>query len=386
MPAFSHAQDYAYPAQVTKPVDNQFSYSKVSAFRSYGVVKKLSITVPTIVSVEVPETLRPEVAVVSTYAQKIEPSYVKMSTETKPIEFSLNSRTSAGSTLGMAIDKNVNTYAEFPLTQPNTSMDADLTIFGDAPITSSSITLTLDSNVAPPIYIEMTTQKNDYSDPPVTVIARRAYTGNVIRFPSTTAQVWNLVLTHDQPLRIAELEIAQANAEHTSTREVRFLAQPGELYEIFYDSDSPVSLVTAEAGDLSYVTDVVHATMSMAVNPQYKLADTDSDGVPDAMDKCPSIADPKQEDLDGNGIGDACEDFDHDGIINTKDNCPDKPNVSQADADGDGIGDVCDTLDNRFTEQHKWIPWVGIGSAAVVLIVLFGLTARSMTIKDGKPK
>ncbi|UKM64066.1 T9SS type A sorting domain-containing protein [Flavobacteriaceae bacterium GSB9] len=35
--------------------------------------------------------------------------------------------------------------------------------------------------------------------------------------------------------------------------------------------------------------------------------DTDSDGIPDCIDNCPNIANPNQEDSDGNNIGDACE-------------------------------------------------------------------------------
>jgi len=35
--------------------------------------------------------------------------------------------------------------------------------------------------------------------------------------------------------------------------------------------------------------------------------DSDTDGVPDDCDNCPSTANPSQEDSDGNGTGDACE-------------------------------------------------------------------------------
>jgi len=58
--------------------------------------------------------------------------------------------------------------------------------------------------------------------------------------------------------------------------------------------------------------------------------DSDGDGVPDAIDNCPFVANPGQADGDADGIGDVC------------DNCPATFNPGQADADGDGVGDVCD--------------------------------------------
>ena len=94
------------------------------------------------------------------------------------------------------------------------------------------------------------------------------------------------------------------------------------------------------------------------------------------MDNCVREPNPEQEDIDGNERGDACDDWDRDGYINSKDNCVNDPNRNQRDVDHDGLGDACDEEESRFTEANPWIPWVGMGGAAFVLIILFTLVAK----------
>ena len=77
--------------------------------------------------------------------------------------------------------------------------------------------------------------------------------------------------------------------------------------------------------------------------PDLTGADADADGVPDAVDRCPTVADPDQADLDGDDLGDACDgDDDADGTQDSLDLCPTTPDP-QSDADGDGLGDACDS-------------------------------------------
>ncbi len=75
--------------------------------------------------------------------------------------------------------------------------------------------------------------------------------------------------------------------------------------------------------------------------------DRDGDGVLDADDNCPGTPNPGQEDSDGNGTGDACEnggDYDGDGIPDNEDNCPTTYNPGQEDSNDNQGGDACDDI------------------------------------------
>ncbi|MDO8562172.1 MAG: thrombospondin type 3 repeat-containing protein, partial [bacterium] len=207
--------------------------------------------------------------------------------------------------------------------------------------------------------------------------------GTSISFPKTTSAVWHVTFGYVQPLRISEMNFNELSAGQTISRGLRFLAQPEQSYQIYFDADRYVQSTRKEAGDLFTDKGVVTFSGSNQIlNPEYAPVDSDGDSVPDLTDNCTSIANTDQKDSDGNGLGDACEDYDRDGIVNAKDDCQDIPNVAQEDTDDDGIGDVCDTYENRVTERLPWLPWMGIGLAGVVLLGLFVLAIKH---KDAMP-
>jgi len=166
-------------------------------------------------------------------------------------------------------------------------------------------------------------------------------------------------------------------------RGLRFLAQPKTVYFIYRNPDRFVNVPYGPHGDL--VNDVGIQPILPPVwvkNVAFLQADSDGDIVPNINDNCPLVANADQKDIDGNGVGDECDDYDRDQILNVNDNCINIPNQTQRDIDHDGLGDECDDEESRLTERLPWVPWVGIGIALAVLIALFILVANSPKRKN----
>ena len=118
-------------------------------------------------------------------------------------------------------------------------------------------------------------------------------------------------------------------------------------------SNIPLSYQNSEMTQLKGLDDAGISTVAYVTLAPATTIDSDADGVPDSSDNCPSVANPLQENNDGDSDGDVCDpDDDNDGIIDTDDNCPIDANFDQADADFDGLGDVCDASgDDTVVEQ-----------------------------------
>ncbi len=340
----------------------------VRAFKYYENLNSNGINNPTVVQVSLNHLSFsiPVFAVYNISTSEFEPySYSVDRVETK----STVQAVGANSSPAAVNDGDYSSYVEFPLTG-DAANKGELTFTFEKPITASSLDFTLDNNVALPqkISIKAVVAGKDY-----VVLAPTQPTGGNIVFPQTTSSIWHVMFDYVQPLRISEMKFNDLSAGQTGGSHLRFLAQPGGIYDLYFDADRYVSISTQEAGDLSSNAGVQNVTSHYGVmkNPIYRPVDSDGDSVPDLSDNCISVANSDQNDSDHNGRGDSCEDYDRDGILAARDNCPDMPNVSQEDTDGDSVGDVCDSFENRVTERSPWLPWLGIGIAGVVVLGLF---------------
>ena len=80
--------------------------------------------------------------------------------------------------------------------------------------------------------------------------------------------------------------------------------------------------------------------------------DSDGDSIPDQDDNCPAVSNLNQTDMDGDGIGDECDDdIDGDGTDNSEDAFPEDENETKDD-DGDGVGNNSDAFPQDGNETH----------------------------------
>lgn len=266
-------------------------------------------------------------------------------------------------------------YYEFPLRISGDIEMSEVELVFESDVSLEGITLHLFPNVALPNFVEVEAVSGNENS---IILAKKEVVSRSIVFPKTRADMFVIRLYHSQPLRLTEIDPLYESERSVTQQAVRFLAQPGQSYEVYVNADRYVSPTKTESPQFFSDDDIVRVLPSQEQeNVFYSQADGDGDGIPDEMDNCVSYANPSQEDKNKNGRGDACDDFDKDGVVNAKDNCINDPNRNQSDKDLDGIGDVCDKEESRFFEKYSWILPVSIGLVVLIVVLLMIQTIRT---------
>ena len=132
---------------------------------------------------------------------------------------------------------------------------------------------------------------------------------------------------------------------------------------VFLDSNGEVLISPSDIndgsvdncdGELTFELDITLFTCDDVGDNIVTLTVTDVNGNSDSLQAIVSVENDF-EDTDNDGILDNCDpqildDIDQDGIEDSVDNCPEIYNPDQSDIDGDGIGDVCDQIDINVSQ------------------------------------
>jgi len=357
-------------------------FDPVSAFReTASVVVPAELVVPTVLELPLPNERfdRNEFLVVERSSGRFVPSLFKQSSYVMSKSYVVDYSNGLGSPQFL-IDRDQGTGVRFDVAGEG-SIWTELVVLPSEVVEVSGFVINLGQNVSLPIQVEVR-GFNSVGDETV-LLNTTKMNGERVSFIPT--QVTRLVirLEHIQPLYITELTLIDERVEQAVSRSLRWLARPGESYQVFLNPDYSPRINYSESGDLTKDEGVVILSPAVVFpNPSFKPLDTDSDGVPDYLDNCAFVPNPDQADIDGNGRGDACDDWDRDGVLNFKDNCPEVPNPSQVDTDGDGIGDACDDEESRLTEKYAWIPWIGMIGAFLIIVAMFVVVIRRSKVEE----
>lgn len=349
-------------AQVSSTVD-------VSMFTQFYSIPPVAVVVPTVAELRFPSggVERPGFLVLEEDTQKIIPySFIEGYRQFKA---EITAQSPAGVSASALVDESIKTSMDFFLPESGEGTAA-IILETSKPIYASELQFEFAQNVTLPDTVAVTV--SDEKGNAWVAVAKRKMDERTVEFPQVFGNRFEIVLTYNQMLRINNIELIENSVAKVDADTLRFVAQPDYSYRVYFNPDAEV-LTPSLSHPLLQNEEDPHelSNAALIMNPLHIPADSDEDGVIDALDTCPNVHNADQEDVDKNGIGDACEDFDKDGIINSLDNCPAYPNRSQADDDGDKTGDECDDSESRLTERYAFIPWAGMGIAFMVLCALF---------------
>lgn len=226
----------------------------------------------------------------------------------------------------------------------------------------------------------------------LTQLADKGYNSASVSFTVTIGKATPTISINDLEKSLSDSSF-NLSASSSSTGAFTYMVSDTSVATISGNTITLVSVGTtsitvSQASDSNY-----YAPSNKIISLVVKLGDSDGDGIIDAYDNCPSIANADQQDTDGDGKGDVCDedddddgwsdvieqlcgtnplsayskpldtdgdgisncqdlDDDNDGCLDTEDAMPLDP-TECADFDGDGIGDNADLDDDNDGQKDS---------------------------------
>ena len=159
--------------------------------------------------------------------------------------------------------------------------------------------------------------------------------GDVVREDVAAARKSNAVQCAPRELAIAESNLAFADLELAQGDSFR-----AEEHMLLAQSNAKQAVLLSK--DCGPVQVLIREKPAPVIAPTVALKDTDGDGVPDTIDRCPDVPGPKEN------FGCPWPDTDGDGVLDKDDKCPNEPGPKEnfgcpdKDTDGDGLIDRLD--------------------------------------------
>ncbi len=202
------------------------------------------------------------------------------------------------------------------------------------------------------------TQARKYIDGLVTVmkikLSSQVTSAAAVQLTLTQAEQ-TLTTQASTPVTQVEYDAQNANFEASKTNLINQMSALQTVYSdlmtqatALNDQANKVTINSANIALKVAKEDIASLHLTISNVPPPVPGDADADGVTDASDNCPNIANADQANMDQDATGDLCDaDKDGDGIANDTDNCPVNANADQANTDGDSLGNVCDQDNNQ---------------------------------------
>lgn len=237
----------------------------------------------------------------------------------------------------------------------------------------SGVSVAIDEGIIAPLFVSVYGDFGNGEWVPLISLQSFAYH---LPFPKVDVKRLQIEYTTRHFLRINEVSVSGQDVAERKD-ELVFYAEEGAEYSLYSDAKfgykrhTPQALQRLNTSDRTPLFSLGTKTFNQSFDDDF-----DNDGLSDFDDFCPKVADSTNADIDGNGLGDVCEDPDQDNKISSKDNCPYVSNPDQKDSDADGTGDLCDKTDDRVSEHSDYLIYVIFGLAALMLIWLIFRSAK----------